>query len=67
MTITMAKKRNILIHPNRIEDLDKTRAEQRKKAIKPQPTGYSSICRIRNTRFHRDILFKADFIAEKFK
>lgn len=63
----MAKKRNILIHPNRIEDLEKTRAELKKKAIKPQRTGYSSICRIRNTRRHRDILFKDDFIAEKMK
>ena len=61
------KRKNILIHPNRIEDLDKTRAELRKKAIKPQATGYSSICRIRNTRWRRDIIFKADFIAEKLK
>ena len=61
------KRKDILIHPNRIEDLDKTRAELRKKAIKPQATGYSSICRIRNTRWHRDIIFKADFIAEKLK
>lgn len=61
------KRKNILIHPNRIEDLDKTRAELRKKAIKPKATGYNSICRIRNTRWHRDILFKADFIAEKMK
>lgn len=61
------KRRNILIHPNRIEDLDKKHAELRKKAIKPQRTGYSSICRIRNTRWNRDILFKADFISEKMK
>lgn len=64
----MAKKRkNILIHPNRIEDLDKTRAELRKKAIEPKPTGYSSVCRIRNTRWSRDILFKDDFVSEKMK
>lgn len=63
----MAKKKNILIHPNRIEDLDQKQAELRKKAIKPKATGYNSICRIRNSRFHRDILFKADFIAEKMK
>lgn len=63
----MAKKRNILIHPNRIEDLDKTRERLRKNAIKPQRTGYTSICRIRNTRWHRDILFKEDFVGVKLK
>ena len=64
----MAKKRkNILIHPTHIEDLDKKHADLRKKAIKPKATGYNSICRIRNTRWRRDILFKADFIAEKMK
>lgn len=36
----MSKKRkNILIHPNRIEDLDKRAAELRKKAIKPKLAG----------------------------
>lgn len=64
----MSKKRkNILIHPNRIEDLDKRNAELRKKAIKPKPTGYNSFCLIRNSRWHRDILFKGDFVAEKMK
>ena len=63
----MAKKRNILIHPNRIEDLDKTREKLKRNAIKPQRTGYTSTCRIRNGRWHRDILFKEDFVGEKLK
>lgn len=63
----MSKKRNILIHPDRIEDLDKTREELKKNAIKPQPTGYFSVCRIRNTKRRRDILLPADFVAEKLK
>lgn len=61
----MSKKRNILIHPDRIEDLDRTRRERKK--IEPKQTGYVSICRIRNTRRNRDILFVTDFVAEKMK
>lgn len=63
----MSKKKNILIHPDRIEDLDKTRREQRKKAIEPKATGYASICRLRNTNRHRDILFTTDFVTRKMQ
>lgn len=63
----MKKKRNILIHPDRIEDLDKTRREQRRKAIEPKRTGYESVCRIRNTRRYRDILFTTDFVSKKMQ
>lgn len=61
----MSKKKNILIHPDRIENLDKSR-ETRKK-IEPRQTGYASICRIRNTNRHRDILFTTDFVAKKMQ
>lgn len=63
----MRKKKNILIHPDRIENLDETRRKQKEKAIKPKKTGYTGICRIRNTKRHRDILFTTDFVVNKMK
>ena len=51
------KRKNILIHPDHIEDLDKKYKRLEENRKEPVRTGYTSICRLRNTRLHRDILF----------
>ena len=61
----MNKKRRILIHPDHIEDLDAKEARLKKNAKEPVRTGYSTICRLRNTDNHRDIILKASFVADK--
>ncbi|MBM6670044.1 hypothetical protein H6B14_04570 [Phocaeicola coprophilus] len=61
----MKKRQNIFIHPDRIEHLDETNArleQGRKPAV---ATGYKSICCVRNSRRHRDILLRRDFVREK--
>jgi hypothetical protein len=67
----MAKKKNIFIHPDRVEDLDKTWKDLELNKAKPEPTGYSTVCLLRNTpeaRFpfrHSDVLLKRSFVERK--
>lgn len=59
------KRKNILIHPDHIEDLDKKYKRLEENRKEPVRTGYTSICRLRNTRLHRDILFRRMFVRDK--
>jgi hypothetical protein len=65
------RKRNILIHPDHVEDLDKKWAELEKNRKRPVRTGYVTSCLLRNTTDdrkliqHRDILFHRSFIESK--
>lgn len=61
----MEKKKNILIHPDHVEDLNAKYEKLEKNRKEPVRTGYTSVCRLRNTRFHRDILFRKSFVREK--
>jgi hypothetical protein len=71
-----AKRNNIRIHPDHVEHLDQTRAEARKHAIKPERTGYESVCQLVNEEKktltsllfgYREFRFKAKFVKEKMK
>lgn len=61
------KRKHIFIHPDRIEDLDETNRRLEANRKKEEPTGYKSVCHIRNTRRRREILLKSDFVKEKCK
>jgi hypothetical protein len=67
----MKNKRHILIHPDRIEDLDAKWAKLELNKREPVRTGYTSVCRLRNlfkgpALFRRlDALFPRSFIEEK--
>jgi hypothetical protein len=53
----MKNKRHILIHPDRIEDLDAKWAKLELNKREPVRTGYTSVCRLRN-RFKGPALFR---------
>lgn len=61
----MSKKKNILIHPDRIEDLDRRNERLERNRKEPVPTGYTSTCKLRNTRHHKDLLLPASFVRNK--
>lgn len=61
----MKKKKNILIHPDRIEDLDRRNERLERNRKEPVSTGYITTCRLRNTRHHHDLLLPASFVRNK--
>lgn len=63
----MTNKKHIFIHPDHIENLDEKYSRMEKNKKDPIKTGYTSICLLRNSRKHRDILLKSNFVREKCK
>lgn len=61
------KRRNILIHPDHIENLDEKNRRLEANRKEPKATGYETVCTFRNTRKHRDVLLKTDFVRNKCK
>ena len=57
--------KNILIHPNRIENRDETNRRLEKNRREPKPTGYVTDAILRNTQRHRDLLLPLSFIRTK--